>query len=616
MSNWLLTDYIEVIINIIAYTILISGIDDAFIDICYWVRRAYRAIFITPKYPKITVEQLREKEEKPIAIMVPAWKEYDVIERMLSTNIRLIDYSNYRFFVGVYKNDKETSAEVDKAVNKDYRVKKVIVPHDGPTCKADCLNWVIQAILLYEKENSFKFSAICMHDSEDVIDPLELRLFNFLIPRKSFIQIPVRALEQSGKNFVSGSYIDEFAESHSKDLIVREALIHSVPSAGVATCFSREAIEALLEREANQPFNTDSLTEDYDICFRLNEVGMSQIFVTFPVYATREVTNIFGRKKTITVERPIAVTEIFPNNMWLAIRQKTRWVIGICFQSWSLSAWKGGLFRKYFFWRDRKGLILNIVTLMTYLLLIFFVIDYYFYKDTFRINLPAWLIWANTAILANRAFHRFYFVKYLYGMRQAFLSIPRILVSNIINASATIRAFYIFTKHAIIGKRIAWDKTQHEYPSEEIIKFERKRLGELLIDKKVLTQEQLDAALAVQQRTNKKLGEILVETAGISPVDLAEIVSAQTGYPMADLKDEDITVFMGLIPKDIALNFGVFPIGLIGKTKILKLAVTRFVPEDQIKKLVETNNGYPVQPMIVTDEKMEELLKLYKEGNA
>ena len=57
MSNWLLTDYIEVIINIIAYTILISGIDDAFIDICYWVRRAYRAIFITPKYPKITVDR-------------------------------------------------------------------------------------------------------------------------------------------------------------------------------------------------------------------------------------------------------------------------------------------------------------------------------------------------------------------------------------------------------------------------------------------------------------------------------------------------------------------------------------------------------------------------------
>ena len=73
--------------------------------------------------------------------------------------------------------------------------------------------------MLYEKENAFKFSAICMHDSEDVIDPLELRLFNFLIPRKSFIQIPVRALEQSGKNLVSGSYIDEFAESHRNNFV-------------------------------------------------------------------------------------------------------------------------------------------------------------------------------------------------------------------------------------------------------------------------------------------------------------------------------------------------------------------------------------------------------------
>jgi len=40
--------------------------------------------------------------------------------------------------------------------------------------------------------------------------------------------------------------MDEFAELHAKDILVREAIARQVPSAGVGTCFSRRAVMALL----------------------------------------------------------------------------------------------------------------------------------------------------------------------------------------------------------------------------------------------------------------------------------------------------------------------------------------------------------------------------------
>ena len=125
------------------------------------------------------------------------------------------------------------------------QLRRVEVPHDGPTCKADCLNWVIQAIFLHEQQAGIEFAGVILHDSEDVLHPLELKFFNYLLPRKDMIQLPVASLEREWYELVAGVYMDEFAEWHAKDLVVRESVTGTVPSAGVGTCFSRRALLAL-----------------------------------------------------------------------------------------------------------------------------------------------------------------------------------------------------------------------------------------------------------------------------------------------------------------------------------------------------------------------------------
>lgn len=85
-----------------------------------------------------------------------------------------------------------------------------------------------------------------------------------------------------------------------------------MPSAGVGTCFSRRAVTALLADGDGIAFDVQSLTEDYDIGFRLKEKGMTEIFVRFPVVdeaKEREQRKFLQHARTSNM---ICVREYFP----------------------------------------------------------------------------------------------------------------------------------------------------------------------------------------------------------------------------------------------------------------------------------------------------------------
>ncbi|MFX9180934.1 glycosyltransferase, partial [Acinetobacter baumannii] len=93
-----------------------------------------------------------------------------------SSNSRLVRYEKAYYFVGVYLNDTLTQDEVRKAQQLYPRIRMVLVPRDGPTSKADCLNQIISDIFMYEAEHNLHFAAVVLHDSEDLIHPHELKL--------------------------------------------------------------------------------------------------------------------------------------------------------------------------------------------------------------------------------------------------------------------------------------------------------------------------------------------------------------------------------------------------------------------------------------------------------
>jgi len=74
---------VKVLLIVVTVIFFVSGIDDTFIDLAFLVRGIYRRLYVLPHHPPLTRAQLDTKPEQPIAIMIPAWHEADVIRHML-----------------------------------------------------------------------------------------------------------------------------------------------------------------------------------------------------------------------------------------------------------------------------------------------------------------------------------------------------------------------------------------------------------------------------------------------------------------------------------------------------------------------------------------------------
>lgn len=182
--------YLYVLKNIslvLLVLLLFFALDDLFIDGYYWLRRLWRGLTIYRNRSVFDEQQLYFCKEKPLAIMIPAWQEVGVVGKMAELAAAELDYENYQIFVGTYPNDPGTQQDVDAVCRRFPNIHKVVCARPGPTSKADCLNNVITSILEFERRSNVKFAGFVLHDAEDVISAMELRLFNYLLlqPRRA-----------------------------------------------------------------------------------------------------------------------------------------------------------------------------------------------------------------------------------------------------------------------------------------------------------------------------------------------------------------------------------------------------------------------------------------------
>jgi MSHA biogenesis protein MshE len=62
------------------------------------------------------------------------------------------------------------------------------------------------------------------------------------------------------------------------------------------------------------------------------------------------------------------------------------------------------------------------------------------------------------------------------------------------------------------------------------------RLGDLLVENRIISEEQLQAALQEQKKTGRKLGRVLIENGFVGEDRVLEVLSRQLGIPYIDLK--------------------------------------------------------------------------------
>ncbi|MBR0994291.1 glycosyl transferase family protein [Bradyrhizobium japonicum] len=462
---------VEIMMLVAGVIIAISSFDDLVVDVLFWSGRLF-GIARTRDLPD--VELLEQLPERPIAIMIPCWKEHDVIFSMLSSNSRLLRYRQAHYFVGVYLNDPQTQDEIRKAQTLYPNIHMVLVPRDGPTSKADCLNQIVSDIFMFEAEQSLQFAGVVMHDSEDLIHPLELKLFNKLVELYDFVQLPVYSFSRPVLSMIGGIYMDEFAEMHTKDLEVRQRISGVIPCAGVSACFGREAMLHLVDQNLGEAFRVASFTEDYDIAFRVSELGFKSAFISYPAKYAIDIDIDTGNPGILHRRLPIATREFFPSKLEEAYRQRARWLLGIVFQGTEEIGWKGKFGTKYFLARDRKGVLTSPAVMLAYFamanLALFETFRWYLDPNsalTYVLLSSSWaktLFWVTFGFLIWRLLNRMIFTGMIYNLRHALMSAPRLIVGNFVNFFATWRAVRVYTSHRFSGRPLVWDKTSHSYP--------------------------------------------------------------------------------------------------------------------------------------------------------
>ena len=389
---------------------LIGGLDDLLVDLFYLHHRIVRGAG-RRLHPTQLTQPVRPGR---IAVFVPAWDEADVIGAMLASALAGIDHADYAIYVGVYPNDAATIAAVSRIAADDRRVRIVVGAQPGPTTKADNLNRLWHALLAEERAAAVRVKAVVLHDAEDLIHPLELRAIDSLIEGRAVVQLPVLPLVDRGARMVSGHYADEFAESHAKTLVVRQALGAGLPLAGTGCGIARDTLATLADQRGGAPFDANSLTEDYELGLRIADIRGRSLFARIGDGA----------------DGLIAVRAYFPGTIPAATRQKARWMTGIALAGWDRTGWaSGGGWRDHWMrMRDRRAPLAVVVLAVAYLAVLAWGARAVLHAASGTAppddGPVRWLLVMTMALLSWRIAVRAAFTWRCYGWREACWSVP------------------------------------------------------------------------------------------------------------------------------------------------------------------------------------------------
>ncbi len=577
--------------------VVLSGID----DLCLYIAR----LFDWLRRLRTVQDDLPEASSLPeqrFAIFVPCWHESAVIGAMVEHNVAAIRYQAYDLFIGAYPNDEPTIAAVRELEQRFDRVHLAICPHDGPTSKADCLNWVYQRMLLHEEAANVRFDVVVTHDAEDLIHPESLRTTNLHIRQYDMVQIPVLPLATPLWMVTHGVYCDEFAEFQLKDMLVRSIMGSFIPSNGVGTAYSRAALERLAQTESNRIFEPACLTEDYENGMRLHALGCRQIFVPL-----RKTKSGF-----------VATREFFPSNIHAAIRQRTRWVTGIALQTWERHGWRGRASSVYWFWRDRKGLVGNPLSLALNLLFMVGLGTWVYAVCTGQAwGLPralaaysiySWLAYSTLGIQAVLTGGRMVAVAHIYGWQFALGVPPRTIWANYMNAWAACNAMIRYARARIRHEPLVWVKTEHAYPSRTALCAHKRMLGEILVGSGYLEPAKLEYALATQP-AGMRIGEYLVQLQVISADDLYEALSLQQSVPAGRIPPIEISPRVArALPIKVVRQWKVLPYRVAAGNLFL---ASPEIPTDEMSLAIRAFTSMSLRFQLVTPANFEELTQAF-----
>ncbi len=140
-------------------------------------------------------------------------------------------------------------------------------------------------------------------------------------------------------------------------------------------------------------------------------------------------------------------------------------------------------------------------------------------------------------------------------------------------------------------------------------KLRFKPLGKLLVERNLITPEQLAEYLEQQKDTGKSLGKILVEAGVISEDKLLQIVANQARMEIIDLRQVKVDQqAVKTVPSTIARVYNIMPVKLQGN--ILTVAISDPLNLEFLDDLRFTV-GCNIQPVVAAEEQIQEKISQY-----
>jgi len=118
-----------------------------------------------------------------------------------------------------------------------------------------------------------------------------------------------------------------------------------------------------------------------------------------------------------------------------------------------------------------------------------------------------------------------------------------------------------------------------------------KRIGDLLIEKGILTKDQLDIALTEQKKCKEQLGKIIVSLGFATEAVIRDVLGEALGHESVDLTRVVVdTEVLQLVGKDIARRFKIMPLSIDPQRNMLTVAISdtfNVVAIDQLRALLD-----------------------------
>lgn len=142
----------------------------------------------------------------------------------------------------------------------------------------------------------------------------------------------------------------------------------------------------------------------------------------------------------------------------------------------------------------------------------------------------------------------------------------------------------------------------------------RVRLGELLVQAQIISQQQLDTVLELQKSDSRRLGTLLVEQGYVTETQVTQILSQQLSVPWVSLYHTDFSrQLLNHVPQSLAEELCLIPIFIRrvrGYGDVLYVAMED--PTNETARAeIERWSGLPVRAMIAPPSHIRAAIRAY-----